>query len=164
MKDRKLVLGKLHLGFSLPEVAIAIAVAGVALMAVVGLLPGLLDADRGSGINSLMSSLSTQVLGELEAQPYRRPPPYEAAPPQPVTFFFSADGSLVKEQAKAQYRCEVSLSAIPLGGTSSAGGSSTAPSPGPDCSLVTMDFTWPIGSKSKLNRRVLHATLANRSN
>jgi hypothetical protein len=80
-----------------------------------------------------------------------------------VTFFFSADGSLVKEQAEAQYRCEVSLSAIPVGGTSAAGGSFTAPSPGPDCSLVAMEFTWPVGTTSKLNRRVIHATLANRT-
>lgn len=156
MKGRKLVLGKIRPGFSLPEVAIAIAVAGVALMAVVGLLPGLLDADRGCGINSMISSLSTQALGELEAQPYQ-------PPPRTATFYFTADGALVKEQAKAQYRCLASLSTIPSGGTLSAGDASSTPSPGPDCSLVTMEFTWPVGSTSKLNRRVIHATLANRN-
>jgi uncharacterized protein (TIGR02598 family) len=140
-------------GFSLPEVAIAIAVAGVSLMAVVGLLPGLLDADRGSGVNSVISSLATQALGELESQPYK-------APPQKQIFLFSENGSLVQNAGDARYSCEVNLSAIPASG-STAGEGTAAPSPGPYCSLVTMEFTWPVGTTSKLNRRVIHATLAN---
>ncbi|HSI61669.1 MAG TPA: prepilin-type N-terminal cleavage/methylation domain-containing protein [Candidatus Saccharimonadia bacterium] len=139
-------------GFSLPEVAIAIAVAGVSLMAVVGLLPGLLDADRGSGVNSVISSLATQALGELESQPYQ-------APPRTQVFLFSENGALVENPADARYSCSVTLSAIPAGGAT-AGGATSAPSPGPYCSLVTMEFTWPVGTTSKLNRRVIHATLA----
>jgi uncharacterized protein (TIGR02598 family) len=144
-----------RLGFSLPEVAIAIAVAGVALMAVVGLLPGLLNADRGSGINSVISSLSTQVLGQLQSEPYQKP---ETNPP-PRNFLFSENGQLVQNPAEAAYDCRVSIGTIPV--STGAGPEGTIANPGSNCSLVTMEFTWPVGSSSKLNRRVVHATLAN---
>ncbi|QIF00277.1 prepilin-type N-terminal cleavage/methylation domain-containing protein [Roseimicrobium sp. ORNL1] len=142
-------------GFSLPEVAIAIAVAGVALMAVVGLLPGLLNVDRGSGINSVISSLSTQVLGQLQSEPYQNP---QSSPPA-RNFLFSENGQLVQNPAEAQYDCRVSFGAIPV--SAGAGPEGTIANPGPNCSLVTMEFTWPVGSRSRLNRRVVHATLAN---
>jgi uncharacterized protein (TIGR02598 family) len=142
-------------GFSLPEVAIAIAVAGVALMAVVGLLPGLLNADRSSGINSVISSLSSQVLGQLQSEPYQNP---QASPPA-RNFLFSENGQLVKDLAEAQYDCRVSFGVIPV--STGEGPEGTIANPGPNCSLVTMEFTWPVGSRSRLNRRVIHATLAN---
>lgn len=142
-------------GFSLPEVAIAIAVAGVALMAVVGLLPGLLNADRGSGINSVISSLTTQVLGQLQSEPYQNP---QTSPPA-RNFLFSENGQLVQNPAEAEYNCRVSFGTIPV--SAGAGPEDTTANPGPNCSLVTMEFTWPVGTKSRLNRRIVHATLAN---
>lgn len=144
-----------RLGFSLPEVAIAIAVAGVALMAVVGLLPGLLNADRGSGVNSVISSLSSEVLGQLQSEPYQDPLTF----PPPRNFLFSESGQLVQNVAEAQYNCRVSFGAIPI--SAAVGPEDVMANPGPNCSLVTMEFTWPVGRSSRLNRRVVHATLAN---
>jgi hypothetical protein len=101
----------------------------------------------------VISSLANQALGQLESQPYQPPPGTQ-------TFLFSENGTLVENAVDALYDCKVSLSAIPTDG-STAEENSGAPNPGPYCSLVKMEFTWPVGSASHLNRRVIHATLSN---
>ncbi len=138
-------------GFSLVEVAMAIAVAGIALMSVVGLMPGLLDAERDSNINSVLPSLTSQAIEELRARPYQ-------PPPRMLVLHFSENGALLKDAAGALYRCTATLAPI-TSGAPDVPGRPRSPDPGTYCSVVTLEFTWPSPQSSRFNRRVVHASL-----
>ncbi len=142
-------------GLSLVEVAISIAVAGLALMAVVGLVPSLMNRDVDNGINTVLPSLTSQAVEVLRVR-------VAAAPTEVHRLFFSENGALLAdaESSRALYRCRATPLPVPVAPDAEGGaGASRAPDPGPFCRLMILEFTWPSPSSGLLNRRVVHASL-----
>lgn len=53
-------------GFSLPEVAIAVAIAAIGLITLLGIIPGGLESVRLAGQTTAEARIASQVLGELQ--------------------------------------------------------------------------------------------------
>lgn len=139
-------------GFSLAEVAISLAVAGIALMSVVGLIPGLLDSEQASGANTAITAFATQALGDARAKSYGDA--YESAP-QNYTIYFGQDGNLTTSPSGAAYACKVTQTPI------TPDTSGNVATPGTHCRMVTMEFTWPVNATviTNRNRKIVYATL-----
>jgi uncharacterized protein (TIGR02598 family) len=103
-------------GFSLVEVALALAVISVSLLAVVGLMPSLLDTERENGFRSMLPKLRAQALAELRAKPYPSTFPHNQ------DILFTSTGEVTTEIAKATYKCKVLLAVPPASTSSSTGG------------------------------------------
>lgn len=101
--------------FSLVEVALAVAVVGVSLLAVVGLLPSLLETERESAFRSMVPKLRAQALAELRAKPY------PTTLPHTEELLFTGSGEVTTDPAKAIYKCQLALS-VPTPSPSSATG------------------------------------------
>jgi len=164
-------------GFSLPEVAIALAVAGVAVISVVGLMPGLLTSEQSSGANTAVTAMATQALGYARNQPY-----YQSGsnvPPTAYTLFFGQDGNLLTrdgtpngapitdaQDVRAIYACKVTQTTInqaPNFPTDPTTSQPTESSPGTHCRMVTLDFSWPANlstSANNRNHKTIYATLS----
>jgi Tfp pilus assembly protein PilV len=102
--------------FSLVEVALAVAVIGVSLLAVVGLLPSLLETERDSAFRSMVPKLRAQALAELHAKPY------PTTLPHTEELLFTESGEVTTEPAKAVYKCDLSLAVPPASASAATGG------------------------------------------
>lgn len=102
--------------FSLVEVALAVAVIGVSLLAVVGLLPALLETERESAFRSMVPKLRAQALAELRAKPY------PTTLPHAEELLFTESGEVTTEPAKAIYKCQLTLSVPPESASAATGG------------------------------------------
>ncbi|QIF05899.1 hypothetical protein [Roseimicrobium sp. ORNL1] len=94
-------------GFSLVEVALAVAVIGFSLLAVVGLLPPLLDTERDNTFRSMIPKIRAQALAELRAKPY------PTALPHTESMLFTDGAELTTDPNKAIYKCEATLT-VPI--------------------------------------------------
>lgn len=144
--------------FTLTEVSIAIAVAGIALFSVVGIMPALLDSDEKSSANSIVPTLATQAIALVKAQ---RATSSAGSTPLPATysFQFTQDGAQVpSNHLNALFNCEVTLDTISHSAANHGG--LTLPDPGDHCLVAKMVFTWPIGTPiSSLRTKTIHSTL-----
>ncbi|WP_038164396.1 hypothetical protein [Verrucomicrobium sp. BvORR106] len=138
MKTRVPSLGRRLLrlaGFSLPEVTLAVGVASVALMSVVGLLPILLSSDQENGANTTLTTLASQTLARISADWAELPS--GAAKPDEYQYYFSQDGEFVNNagslmDAKVVYHCLARLE--PVTGISA--------NPGNHVRMVRLEFTY----------------------
>jgi uncharacterized protein (TIGR02598 family) len=159
-------------GFSLPEVAIALAVAGIAVISVVGLMPGLLSSEQSSGANTAVTAMATQAVGWVRSQPYypNTDPTKKDQLPAAKDLYFGQDGNLLtsdgtlsgqpinnKFDPRAAYACHVTQTAI-----TADPNNATAASPGTHCRIVILDFTWPanVQTTSTRNHKTIYATLS----
>jgi|GEM_PF-3521299 len=144
-------------GFTLVEVSIAIAVAGISLFSVVGLLPTLLDSDERSGANSVIPTLATQATAFVREA--RATNQSTGVPATPYIYYFNQDGKKVEStDVDATFKCEVTLRRFTdlLINT----GDASLPDPGDSCLNAKMVFTWPAGSPPTPNRtKVFHSTI-----
>jgi uncharacterized protein (TIGR02598 family) len=101
--------------FTLVEVALAVAVIGVSLLAVVGLLPSLLETERESAFRSMVPKLRAQALAELRAKPY------PTTLPHTEVLFFTEGGEVTTDPVKAVYKCQLAL-AVPTPSPDAANG------------------------------------------
>lgn len=142
-------------GFSLPEVAIAIGIAGVALISVVGLMPALTDSDRRSGLNTALPQLTSQAMAELRSSPY------PATFPHTVEMYFSGEGALLTGGAtdpqRRMYHCVATLMEI-VGSNPVSPVEGGVPSLGKQACLVKLQFN--LASEPNATPRILHAALA----
>jgi len=140
-------------GFTLAEVALALAVASMAIMSVMGLLPMLLDFERKNTATSLFPAMCSQVIGKLREEPYA------AALPSGSRFlYFTDQGTPVASAQDAAYECEITHKALPV--EPGRPGGACPPTPGSHCHTVQMKFHWPAGTLGG-DVRIFHATLAN---
>jgi uncharacterized protein (TIGR02598 family) len=102
--------------FSLVEVALAVAVIGVSLLAVVGLLPSLLETERESAFRSMVPKLRAQALAELRAKPYPTTLPHSEV------LFFTEGGEVTTDPVKAVYKCQLALAVPPPSPSPATGG------------------------------------------
>ena len=141
--------------FTLTEVSIAIAVAGISLFSVVGLLPTLLDSDEKSGANSILPTLATQALAEIKRQ---RASADGETNTSSYTFQFTADGALSNNAGEAVFECNTTLHQFSDLATN--GDNLTLPDPGDHCLVAKMVFHWPAGTQiNPQRRRTINATL-----
>lgn len=136
-------------GFSLPEVTLAVGVASVALMSVVGLLPILLSSDQENGANTTLTTLATQALGRISADWAGLP--VGAVKPTEYNYYFSQEGEIVSGASDLKdpgviYHCQAFLE--PVTGISA--------NPGNHVSMVRLEFNYHGNMKTK---RILQATL-----
>lgn len=144
MKDRRPAFRVPDPGFTLAEVSIAVAIAGIALMAVVGLLPPLLTNDQGNGIYSMVSAMSTQALAEVRKQELGSG---TSGTGQTYQLFFDSNGVMLPgpQQARAVYTCRVTVSPV-SGKVVNVRPGETAPDPGDYCKIATLEFGLASGS------------------
>jgi uncharacterized protein (TIGR02598 family) len=102
--------------FSLVEVALAVAVIGVSLLAVVGLLPSLLNTERENAFRSMLPKLRSQALAELRAKPY------PSTLPHSEQMLFTETGEVTPDISTAIYKCEVLLTVPPASTSAATGG------------------------------------------
>lgn len=102
-------------GFSLVEVALAVAVIGFSLLAVVGLLPSLLDTERESAFRSMIPKLRAQALAELRTKPYPNSLPHTES------MLFTEAGEVTVDPNKAIYKCDATLT-VPIASAEGTGG------------------------------------------
>jgi uncharacterized protein (TIGR02598 family) len=102
-------------GFSLVEVALAVAVIGVSLLAVVGLMPSLLETERENAFRSMLPKIRAQALAELRAKPYPTTLPHSE------DMLFTHTGEVTADISTAIYKCKATLT-VPLASPSSATG------------------------------------------
>lgn len=137
--------------FSLVEVALAIAIIGFSLLAVVGLLPLLMKTERDSGFNSLLPRMMSVAVGELRSRTY------PSALSETVEFRFNESGTVAAEDELALYVCKVSFSQIPVPTSTSAvkGG---IPDVGADACLATLKWTFNL--EPERVPQIIHVSLA----
>ncbi len=137
--------------FSLVEVALAVAIVGVSLLSVVGLMPSLMDSERGTGANSMAPRLRSLAMGELRARTY------PATLPHTEEILFTDSGEVTSEKGLALYRCRAVLTEIPRPPEESAG-SGGIPDVGTDSCLATLSFT--VVNEPSRPALVVHESLA----
>jgi len=143
-------------GFSLVEVSISIAVAGISIFAVVGLMPTLLDYDQKSGANSVIPTLATQAAAAIKKE---RALNSGALTLTPADIYFTQEGAVVPlDHPEAIYKCVSKLQRVSDAATNATGLS--VPDPGDHCLYATMTFTWPVGTPANPQRtRIIQATV-----
>jgi len=140
-------------GFSLAEVALALAVASLAIMTVLGLMPMLMDSERANTATSVFPAMCSQVMGKLREEAYPVTPPEETR-----LMYFTDQGTLTSDTSDAVYACEITHRTLPV--EAARPGGANAPTPGVHCQIVQMKFRWPVGAAAA-DIRTFHATLAN---
>jgi uncharacterized protein (TIGR02598 family) len=139
--------------FSLVEVALAIAIIGVSLVAVVGLLPPLLKSERDSGFHSLLPRLVSVATGELRSRAY----PLDLTGAKPVQLRFTESGNLAVGNEEAVFLCTATFRQIPAPAASDAA-SGGIPDVGTDACLAILEWTFHLEpGRAPL---ITHATLA----
>jgi|GEM_PF-1299432 len=150
-------------GFSLMEVVIALAVAGFALSAIIGLMSVALASSRSSGEETVLAAMSSAIVGDLRSGAFTHA--QERISEAPVVYF-TVEGSpvaplgtpITDPQAAlegALYRCALTLVPEP----------STQPATDPGACILyrlVLDFSWPVGATAPQGSRTLHASLVRR--
>lgn len=157
----------LRRGFSLVEVTLAIAVAGISLFSVIGLLPTLLENDEKSGANSILPTLATQAVAEAKKQIelHGLPTDLDTAPKDKsapnYTFHFSIDGLLTSPtDIDSVFECNMYLSRLNVVTANTAG--ITIPDADNHCLVTKLVFHWPSTAPANPRRtKTFHATITN---
>jgi len=144
--------------FSLIEVVIALGVITFAITAITGLLSVALKSSRASTDETLVASFAGDIMSDLRRRQFTSA--WNSLQAGSNVFF---DGSghpinevgaaISAETARSQgavYQC--AISAVP-------DTNKTATTGAENMGLLTLDFTWPVGSTVPLNRRIIHASL-----
>ncbi len=108
MKHASRVQFTLNQGFSLVEVAVAMAIMGFGLLSIVGLVPMGLTNFRQAMNNTVESQIVQGITSELQLTSFKN----LAA----GTNYYDAEGNLTKVTSQAVYTAKVALN--PVGGTS----------------------------------------------
>jgi len=140
-------------GFTLVEVALALAVASMAIMAVVGLIPMLLNSERENTVKNLFPAMCSQVMGKLRTDPYPL-----TLPSGITSLYFTDQGAPAANAQEAVFECEIFHKALTA--EAARPGGAQPPDPGNHCHMVQMKFRWPAGAVGG-KVRTFQATLAN---
>ena len=113
--------------FSLVEITLAIGVAAVALVSIIGLLGVSADANGAAGRDTVLVTMTTQVMNELRGAPsfealwaeeprtagfVPKPNGKPSEVPQDTSYFFTVDGRQVEADApEVIYECTVKKTA-----------------------------------------------------
>lgn len=138
-------------GFSLVEVALAIAIIGFSLLAVVGLLPPLMKTERDSGFNSLLPRMVSVAMGELRSRTY------PASLSETVEYRFNESGTVAAEDEQTLYLCQVTFTQIPAP-TSTSAAKGGIPDVGTDACLATLKWTFNL--EPGRAPQIIHVSLA----
>lgn len=160
-------------GFTLVEVALSLGVVAIVALSLISMLGVALDSDRVAGRDTLLASMSSQVLGRLRAVPFDalwlaeptltpNPPMPGGTPPVDTTWYFSDDGVLLTDTTSgvppgALFRCVVQKLPDDL--------SRVVPGTGPyHRAALKLQFAWPVSATAPAakppNLQVLHASIA----
>ncbi len=155
------------------EVALTLAIIAIVVVSLLGMLGTALDSDRMAGRDTLLASMSSQVLNRLRAAPFDalwlaeptqnpNPPAPGSTPPVDTTWYFSDDGTLLAAAGTtvpdaAIFRCVVQK--VPEDASRTVSGS------GPyNRVMLNLQFTWPVSAATsataKPNLQILHASIA----
>ncbi|HSJ03923.1 MAG TPA: hypothetical protein VK956_15780 [Verrucomicrobium sp.] len=137
--------------FSLVEVALAIAIIGFSLLAVVGLLPSLLKTERDIGFHSLLPRLASQAMGEMRARPY--PASFGV---QDLIYFNEGLQVVPASSADIFYSCTPRCIAVPPP-TTAAASSGGIPDVANDACIVTFEWRFVLENRPPVKT---YATLA----
>ena len=143
--------------FSLMEVGIALGIIAFSITAITGLLSVALKSSRASTDETLVASFAGDIMSDLRRRQFDAA--WNSLQVGPNVFF---DGSgrpinevgaaISPEMARSRgavYQCAIST--VPdMNKTATTGAENLR--------LVTLDFTWPVGSAAPLNQRI-HASL-----
>jgi len=168
-------LGK-RLGFSLVEVTLALGIASVALLSVVGLLSVAMDTSGDAGQDTSLAAMASQVMGDLHAAPFDGLG--QASPRTPLTTKITLPPALMDS---AYY---FTAEGVPITGASAA----TSPDAHFECVVkktvddtyravetpgtpqiynlvqVELGFTWPVSTNTDREKRpgkfALHESIA----
>lgn len=159
-------------GFSLIEVVLALGVATVALVAIIGLLGVAVTTSGSAGHETLLAAMSNGVLNDLrgaefdalwEDAPRTKQKPTAPSPGvawKDSTYYFSNEGAIVDATKKADfatlYQCVVKKTPDPA----------SQLTPGSPFNLVKLQltFTWPVSAHAdpakRPNRQTIYASIA----
>lgn len=160
-------------GFTLLEVVLSLAVVAIVAVSFISMLGVALDSDRMAGRDTVLASMSSQVLSRLRAAPFDalwladpshtpNPPVPGTAPPADTTCFFSDDGTLVAISATeappdALFRCVVQK--LPDDSSRMVSGTGRY-----NLLKLNLLFSWPVSGKAastaRPNLQILHASIA----
>lgn len=114
-------------GFTLVEIALAIGVAAVALVTIIGLLGGALESNHSAGRDTTLVAMTTHVMSDLRSAPsfeslwfekprekgfVKKPNGVPSAVPADTSYYFTEDGQPVtgtnpKSDLSVIYECTV---------------------------------------------------------
>lgn len=146
-------------GFSMVEVVMALGIVSFALVSIFGLLSVGLQANKQSGSDTVVASMTAQVTSRIQSGKD------SVAAGATANYFFdnqgrlqtdSSDQPLTAATASSLYQCQVS-GRLP-------NSSSEVPDLGSHLIFYKLDFSWPTTISNPAKRsshEVLHATLAN---
>ena len=158
------------------EVALTLVIVAIVVVPLLGMLGVALDSDRMAGRDTVLVSMSSQVLNRLRAVPFDalwladpsatpNPPPPGSTVPNDTTYYFSDDGTLLATAAagvpaEALFRCVVHKQPDEFSRGILASGA-----PGPCNRLgLELQFVWPVsaatGPAARPNLQILHASIA----
>ena len=156
-------------GFSLVEVALALGVATVALVSVIGLLSAAVTTSADAGHDTKLAAMSAQVLNDLRASPFdalwekvpragkSNAATSTGAKPPDSEYYFTSDGTPVDAAKVAgnfdvTYQCVVKKTPDPR--TRSANG-------GPYNQLqLQLSFSWPVSAAKRPGGKTIYASIA----
>jgi uncharacterized protein (TIGR02598 family) len=160
-------------GFSLVEITLAIGVAAVALVSIIGLLGVAADANGSAGRDTVLVTMTTQVMNELRGAPsfealWAEDPRTAGFVPKPngkisdvpkdTSYFFAEDGRPVKASAlEVIYECTVKKTADLPRREDNKGPSNLLKLQLVFTSPVSADPTHP---EKRPNRRIVNASIA----
>jgi uncharacterized protein (TIGR02598 family) len=159
-------------GFSLVEVVLALGVASIALVTIIGLLGVAVNTSGSAGHDTLLVAMTNEVLNDLRAAEFDglwKALPRAEKKPTPAatsvawadsTYYFSNEGALV-DAAKAadfatMYQCVVKKTPDPT--------SQLTPTSPYNLVKLQLTFTWPVSANSdpakRPNRQTIYASIA----
>jgi len=159
-------------GFSLVEICIALGIASVALLSVVGLLGGAMDTSSTAGQDTSLAAMTALITGDLHAAPFDALG--QASPKTPMTvkatlplamadtiYYFTAEGTPLTgpdaaTRPDSQFQCVVKKSVDESYRTAGQGPYNLV--------NVELNFTWPVAASTDPAKRpgkaFFHASIA----
>lgn len=149
-------------GFSLVEVAISLGIVAFALTAIVGLLLATLQTSKSSMDDMLLSEMTSDLVNTLRKQDFTN------ISSNPPNIFYDISGRRINGvdantgiitavdtttaiSSNAVYVCAPIISSD----TSTMGVSNSV-----NLLRITLDFQWPAGAASSINKKTIHAEIA----
>jgi len=156
-------------GFSLVEVVLALGVATVALVSVIGLLSAAVNTSEAAGHDTRLAAMSTLVLNDLRASPFDAL--WEKVPragksnatistgstPPDSEYYFTNEGTLVDAAKVAGnfdvlYQCVVKKTPDPKSKSANGGAYNLI--------QLQLSFSWPVSATKRPGSKTIYASIA----
>ncbi len=146
--------------FTLTEIVLTLGIITFALVAIIGMIPVALDADRAAGEDTALAAMANRVSSDLHSRGFAELTVAGSANPKPWPYYFDVDGIPQPGSAGAIYECFVIQSGAPVPKTGAL--SPGAPPASPNLLEFEIQFEWPLAAAAANRKtRAIPMTIAN---